>query len=373
MSEICDWVQDQNDMAQHNDLDENNEEFLHRLFSHWSSEGEDTLTLSDLVDGLNKLYEPDLMTSITNFFQLYSNDDGKIDREGILQISEDLLYLTTPWKDGLLLDHITEGVIENAIADEIYKQQKENGANFNENDISLPTEANIDKEKLENQQMERYLSAASTFIQRSFEYAQPEDEELLIKDLAIDNKISHNAALNPNTPVFVNLPTFRMVVLADETYELFFSKTLRTSIHVSKPLDSKFNTIRNLRDMFDGLLADGRKVANKVRRRMDSAATSTLNNPNSGGENATLKSSSPEKSKDEEDERDDDFGVISIDEKDKDILLGAEGQVSVDPIKNSHSTSEELSKFRNAEDVSKKQSIEKGVSGKDKNLIEFET
>ena len=295
MSEICDWVEDQNDMAQHNDLDENNEEFLHRLFSHWSSEGEDTLTLSDLVDGLNKLYEPDLMTSITNFFQLYSNDDGKIDREGILQISEDLLYLTTPWKDGLLLDHITEGVIENAIADEIYKQQKENGANFNENDISLPTEANIDKEKLENQQMERYLSAASTFIQRSFEYAQPEDEELLIKDLAIDNKISHNAALNPNTPVFVNLPTFRMVVLADETYELFFSKTLRTSIHVSKPLDSKFNTIRNLRDMFDGLLADGRKVANKVRRRMDSAATSTLNNPNSGGENATLKSSSPER------------------------------------------------------------------------------
>ena len=373
MSEICDWVQDQNDMAQHNDLDENNEEFLHRLFSHWSSEGEDTLTLSDLVDGLNKLYEPDLMTSITNFFQLYCNDDGKIDREGILEISEDLLYLTTPWKDGLLLDHITEGVIENAIADEIYKQQKENGTNFNENDISLPTEANIDKQKLENQQMERYLSAASTFIQRSFEYAQPEDEELLIKDLAIDNKISHNAALNPNTPVFVNLPTFRMVVLADETYELFFSKTLRTSIHVSKPLDSKFNTIRNLRDMFDGLLADGRKVANKVRRRMDSAATSTLNNPNIGGENATLKSSSPEKSKDEEEERDDDFGVISIDEKDKDILLGAEGQVSVDPIKNSHSTSEELSKFRNAEDVSKKQSIEKGVSGKDKNLIEFET
>lgn len=372
MSEICDWVQPQSEIEIDN-LKEGNNDFLYRLFCHWSSEGEETLELSDLVVGLNKLYEPDLLTSITNFFQLYSNEDDKIDREGILKISEDLLYLTTPWKDGLLLDQITENAIENAIADEIYKQQKEKGSKFDENDITLPTEANINKQKLENQQIERYLSGASTFIQRSFEYAQPEEEEILIKDLAIDNKISHNAALNPNAPVFINLPTFRMVILADETYELFFSKTLRSSIHVSKPLDSKFYTIRNLRDMFDGLLADGRKVASKVRRRMDSAASSALQNSSSSNENVAAKSNSSDKLKntEEEEERDDDFGVISIDERDKDILLGAEGQVSIDPIKNSRSTSEEL-KFQKAEDSSKQENIQ-DFNEKDKHLIEFET
>lgn len=371
MADICDWVQ--LDQVQDQEPEKDTDDFLRRLFEHWSSEPDDTITLSDLVVGLNKLYEPDLLTSITNFFELYDNRTGKLDREAILQISEDLLYLTSPWKDGLLFDQITEDAIENAIADEIYKQQKEKGEDAEA--ISLPAEANIDKQKLENQQMERYLSAASTFIQRSFEYAQPVEEELLIKDLAIDNKISHNAALNPNTPVFVNLPTFRMVVLADETYELFFSNTLRFSIHVAKPLDGKFDTIRNLRDMFDGLLADGRKVASKVRRRMDSAATNALQNNNNSNDNTTTKSNNSDKSKlEEEEERDDDFGVISIDENDKDLLLGAEGQALVDPIKNSPAGSQELARFHKAEaKSSQNKQPPKDFNEKDKNLIEFET
>ncbi|MCQ9936762.1 hypothetical protein L6C96_14440, partial [Staphylococcus aureus] len=82
------------------------------------------------------------------------------------------------------------------------------------------------------------LSAASTFIQRAFEYAQPVEEEPLLKELSVDNTISHNAALNPKTPVVLNLPTFRMVILADETYELFFNKTLRKSIHIDKPVEN---------------------------------------------------------------------------------------------------------------------------------------
>ena len=60
----------------------------------------------------------------------------------------------------------------------------------------MPQHVEVNREKIEQQQIERYLRAASTFIQRAFEYAQPEDQELLIKDLAIDEKLSHNAALN---------------------------------------------------------------------------------------------------------------------------------------------------------------------------------
>lgn len=346
MAQICTWVSDNDDTP-----------FLRRLMSHWDSELQGALTLSDLVVGVNKLIEPDLMEAMSNFFSWYDDKkNGKLDRDHILQVSEDLLFITTPWKDAWELDKITEDAIENAIADEIVKRQ---GDKADKEQIHIASEVEIDKTKLENQQIERYLSAASTFIQRAFEYAQPEEEETLIKELVVDNKLSHNAALDPSTPTYLNLPTFRMVVLADETYELLFSNTLRHSIRPNKPLDEKFDTMRNLKDMFDGLLADGRKVATKVRKRMDSAASSAINNQHTLNQSESLSmKSGKSKIHEEEEERDDDFGVISIDEKDKDILLGAESQVNIKAPEKPASTPPQ-------------QEITKSEPGT--NLIEFET
>ncbi|KAF3992111.1 hypothetical protein FT663_02428 [Candidozyma haemuli var. vulneris] len=357
MQQICDWVESEptEDAAKQ-------EAFLKRLFIKWDSKCEGSLSLADLVVGLNKLLEPDLLTSISNFFSLYSDED-KVDREGILTISEDLLYITSPWKKGLLLDSLTETAIENAIADELYKKQKEMG-NPNGEGIQIPQNFDIDKQRIENMQLERYLSAASTFIQRAFEYAQPvEDEELLIEELKIDTTITSNAALNPNTPVYLNLPTFRMVVLADETYELFFSDTFRGSFHIDKPLDSKANTMRNLRDMFDGILADGREVAKKVRRRMDSAAT-----PPHHSDASSLKSGKSSKVQEEEEERDDDFGVIDIDEHDKNLVLGAEAQVMVGSVNNTREEEDRIASLKKAEAAENRKK-----QNNDGNLIEFET
>lgn len=307
MSDICDWTKFGNEEMVE---EERKGDFLHRLFEHWDSELQGALLLADLCVGLNKLIEPDLMALMSNFFELYSTADS-MDREGILQVSEDLLFITTPWKEGHLYDQITQDSVRQYI-DEVIRKAQEDSANGFTDEVHIPSPEDIfiDRHAFVHKQIERYLGAASTFIHRSFEYAQPKEEEVLIKDLEVDNKISHNAALNPHTPVFLNLPTFRMVILADETYELFFSTTLRESIHLDKPVDSKFNTMRNLRDMFDGLLADGRKVALSVRRRMD-----LINHQ----DNSLMKSG---RSKNEEEEdRDDNFGVISIDEKDKENLL----------------------------------------------------
>lgn len=359
MSQVCDWIE--TDPAENKDKQN---AFLWRLFDHWDSKSQGYISLADLVSGFNALLEPDLLSAISNFFSLYSTNDA-VDREGILTISEDLLYITTPWKEGTLLDSLTETAIENAIADDIYRRQKEAGAP-NDDAINLPLSFDIDKERIENMQLERYLSAASTFIQRAFEYAQPVEEEVLIKELKIDDSsISHNAALNPHTPVVINLPTFRMVVLADETYELFFSKTFRESFHIDKPLDSKANAIRNLRDMFDGLIADGREVAKKVRRRMDSAATQTSVHQHS--DSTSLKSSKSTKT-DEEEERDDDFNVIDVNENDKDLLLSAEAHVLGDPV-NTSSLPESRESTRIPKPMDKSPSNEKT----EENLIEFET
>ncbi|KAI5954937.1 GYP2 [Candida jiufengensis] len=346
MSEICDWVEEDCN-------------FLQRLFKYWDSEKQNQLTFSDLVMGLNTLVEPDLMTSMSNFFELYDiKHNGKIDREQILKISEDLLDITTPWKEGHLLDDITRAAVDDEVAENLIKQQQDKTTTKNGDIIDLPPHMEVDREKIASQQAERYLQAASNFINRSFEYAQPEEEELLIKDLAIDEKIIHNVALDPNHPVYLNLPTFRMVILADETYELLFSTTFRDSIHLDRELnDLKF--IRNLRDMFDGLLADGKKVATKVRMRMDSRASQLTNSSGS----SSIKSKTSPKEEDEDDERDDDFGILTIDEKDKDLILATEAQSLKDPIKRG-STQERIKQLHDLPESNNKKS---------ENLIEFET
>ena len=315
MSQICDFVDRE-------PTDENaarkQDRFLRRLFEHWSSDDKTKLSLGALVKGLDKLLEPDLLTSISNFFGLYSQNET-VDREGILIISEDLLFITKPWEMGRSHDSITTAAIENAIADKICEQQEA------EQDNTIPANVNIDQAKIVSMQLERYLKAASTFIQRAFEYAQPREDDVLLADLPADNTVYHNAALNPRLPLFLNLPTFRMVILADETYELLFSFTLRNAVHIDTPTDG-FDPMRNLRDMFEGLLADGREVAKKVRLRMDSAAHSSQ----LSGDNAFVKSGKTTKATPDDDDRDDDFSVVEIDDHEKDMVFTAEVQALSD-------------------------------------------
>ncbi|KAI3406679.2 GYP2 [Candida oxycetoniae] len=385
MSEICDWV----NAEEITDSGFGEFPFLTKTFEHWDSRKQNALSFSDLVIGLNALVEPDLMTSMSNFFSIYDiKKDGKIDNEGILKMSEDLLYITNPWKQGLLMDGVTRAKIQQEVTEEILKRQDVDGETVvdgsgSEKVAAAAEEAphiHVDREKILTQQMERYLESASTFIKRAFEYAQPkeDEEEPLIRDLYISSKISHNAALDPTHPVYLNLATFRMVILADETYELLFSTTLRQSIHIDRPLDSDFNPMRNLRDMFDGLLADGMKVASKVRSRMDSKASQLSNNSGAGSSGSSLRSNKTQTTaataaatstgntavQEDDEDRDDDFGVILIDEKDKDLILLATETSTLNEPKKSLLTSSNSIK-----DVGDTDNAKKGRT--DVNLIDF--
>ena len=91
-------------------------DFMQRLYGRWNKDDNDGLSLQDVVSGLaNVKGTRDIMTSISYFFDLYDDDqDGKVDREGILRISEALLFLTrrglgssltpSPSSTGLSLD-----------------------------------------------------------------------------------------------------------------------------------------------------------------------------------------------------------------------------------------------------------------------------
>jgi hypothetical protein len=317
-------------------------EFMQRLFARWDVEGTGSLSLQHVVSGLAPIKgDRDLMSSISYFFELYDDDqDGKVDREGILRISEALLFLS---RRGL------------------------------SSPASSAVEAELGPDGQPRNKDEQFLGAVSAFIRRCFEYADPdhpsrqgekeatedldkfaldddddEDEDLMDlkeNDEKPDNPLADekpaevtypsaaddsmlarpsnntfgqtkkpevtaaNAALDPSSPVHITLPTFRMLVLADETLEYFFDSGFANSFHLADaPLPSSTVTSQSLlgqhqqsilgvnapkdpspaltpggagagvvppgkglRGMLDNIVTDGMRVASEVRRRMDEA------------------------------------------------------------------------------------------------------
>lgn len=299
------------------------------------------------------------MGTITYFFELYDDDgDGKVDREGILRVSEALLFLS---RRGL------EGVLSNSNSTTMLNGIPE----ADSTSLSPPIGGTVN---------ERFLGSVSAFIRRCFEYADPdhpgnqdevaqakspdasfisqedspidegaftigddgddeeeeEEEDLLAFDgtstqshtadktkldpgsippaigkLAVGDITKRavskaqsekaNIALDPSNPLHITLPTFRMVVLADELLEQFFESSFPTSLHIIDGLPNPasqssslttFSSLnfnrpavvspsgtqpglagagRGLRGVLDNIVTDASRVAAEVRRRMEEA------------------------------------------------------------------------------------------------------
>lgn len=311
-------------------------EFMRRLFRRWDADMTDSLSLQNVVTGFAHVKgTKDIMSNISYFFELYDDDgDGKVDREGILRISEALLFLSR------------RGVLDGS-------------PSASTTDIG----SSSSPERLTRD--EQFLSSVSAFIRRCFEYADPdhpsnqggqgvEDAKEGVDNFAIgdddeDDLIdfgdepstpkaskpsskpdenllspaasnhttdsesaernqkaeSANLALDPNTPLHITLPTFRMVILADEVLEQFFeygfsssfrladkslaysasSANLTTFSNAGKQagnLGSGMSVVggagagvvppgKGLRGMLDNIVTDGMRVAAEVRRRYDEA------------------------------------------------------------------------------------------------------
>lgn len=336
-------------------------DFLRRLYTRWDADMKGTLSLQNVVTGIDALKQSDLMGLMTYFFELYDDDgDGQIDREGILSMSEGLLFLTKAWREGTVYtdgapildqislveldrreqerqellqqeelrlaeemealrleaeqqknaeDNVSEAIFENPDTDEDDAKSTKSAKSAKSvssrsikstigsigaagsavggavggavrgavrrksfKDIGDPIQ---ERQKVAHEQNVRYLSAVSAFIQRAFEYAneaQKEEEEKAAgkknEKSSEDSVEAHNAALDPSKPLFIDLPTFRMVVLADETLETLFAVSLPQSV-ILRQSDADRHKRASLRDVFDGLVADGMRVAGEVRKRID--------------------------------------------------------------------------------------------------------
>ena len=312
-------------------------EFMQRLFRKWDVNNSGGLNLQNIVNGLALIKgSRDIMSCISYFFDLYDDDgDGKVDREGILRISETLLFLSRRGLGDL-------GSPINVLSP--------NGSN------------SIDDPKSSLTNDERFLGSVSDFIRRCFEYADPDhdaqsignemdafsigediDEDDLL-DLSqsedkepetattprasamksptrslSDSKSAANAALDPSKPLHITLPTFRMVILADELLEQFFESFFPDSFelspataHVSRtsttssshlttftnvpqrpPVALSSNTGlggggivppggKGLRGVLDNIVTDGMRMAAEVRKRYDEAQKELEKNATAG-------------------------------------------------------------------------------------------
>lgn len=360
---------------------------MQRIFRHWAKSEEGTLSLQEVVSGFAAVKgSKDIMTNIQYFFELYDDDnDGRVDREGILSISEALLFLTRRGLD----DGRTPTTSTNNLAQ------------------------GLDPDDPEKNAEEAILNSISAFIRRCFEYADPDheinkgqeaqknpaddfsigdedDEENLLEmdddkpapkpkpavdipapqakeDEAFETPLSPraadatraNLALDPAHPLHITLPTFRMVILADETLEHFFDRAFANSFRLSDlPPSVGANTLttfanagrtpstpssatagvgslpsipstggivppgKGLRGMLDNIVSDGMRVAAEVKRRMDEAQRE-MEHANNG------QASSRAGGEGDDDEEEDDGGRFraetrSLHERDRDLLEGTE-------------------------------------------------
>ncbi len=356
-------------------------DFMQRLYGKWNKDDNDGLSLQDVVTGLAHVKGTrDIMTSISYFFDLYDDDhDGRVDREGILRISEALLFLTRRGLGGSQTTSLT----------------------------SIPSTLDDGMDSRNSNTDERFLSSVSAFIRRCFEYADPDhpqnqsndydtsidgqlntsldsftvgdsdsDEDLWSLSPKITSpeqspiadpppatlprrasslnypitkpplKHSANLALDPANPLHITLPTFRMVILADELLQQFFESSFPESFHLSdhpahSPSQAHLTTFssptpaipaaprggivppaKGLRGVLDNIVSDGMRVAGEVRKRVDEAQREM--------EKSALQRS--ETDIDDEEERGGYSGESdrrSVREADRDLLEGEEAVIGV--------------------------------------------
>ncbi|PGH32861.1 hypothetical protein GX50_04339 [[Emmonsia] crescens] len=381
-------------------------EFMRRLFRNWDVDNVQGLSLQNVVNGLARIKgSRDIMNTINYFFELYDDSGtGQVDREGILRMSEALLFLSRRGFDGALVSSDAVDV---------------NSPTFPP-DKGLGTSTTLSTD-------EKFLGSVSDFIRRCFEYADPshpqnqdkttseieskmdafaigddedEDGDLLDLDTDVDtmkentrsNNVpsspkstapsqtstatnykqaseSANLALDPAHPLHITIPTFRMVILADELLEQFFETFFPQSFHLSdtpdvaslrnSSLSSNLTTFTNLgagrhgtttasaagatvagasggivppghkglRGVLDNIVSDGMRMAAEVRKKMDEAQREMEKNALAG------------RPEDDEDEEDDGMyddsksghgpttpggGRSSARDADRDLLEGAE-------------------------------------------------
>ncbi|KAG5437588.1 hypothetical protein PCANB_000623 [Pneumocystis canis] len=191
--------------------------FMKSLFLKWDKSSSGGLNLQDVISGIAEFKFLDLMHAITYFFELYDSDnDGKIERDEVLKMSESLLFF----------------------------MQKETD--------------------------DAYLKSISNFIKNCFAYAEKNDEvsqeNTLISNTTKLN-ISDNLNLNSVTKLYITLAAFRMIILVDELLEDFFSTKFSSLLTIIQMNQSNIKS-NSLPNVFNSFITDDIHMTSEVKKSM---------------------------------------------------------------------------------------------------------
>lgn len=209
--------------------------FISRLFERFDNNGTGLLSLQEVTNGLGDIIHGDLMTRMQLFFDMHDlNKDGTLNRDEILGMSESLLFIFR-FDDG---DSYL-GAISNFIRNAFEFAEKVDAVKKTEEDASAEAkDADEDKkgDAVEKESSEKDEGSSSSTDQTAKAAEEPE--------------------------IQMSLPSFRMVVLADETLERFFDSGFANSFKLLEPMDRQKGLFA--REVFDSLLSEGRKLAGSI-------------------------------------------------------------------------------------------------------------
>ncbi|KAG6817126.1 hypothetical protein H0H87_012317 [Tephrocybe sp. NHM501043] len=218
LSEIATWARNEkvvsNGFQQRVDREIAEHEFIDRLFFFWDTSCRGALSFQDLVCGLDGVMFNDLMENIEWFFNMHDkNKDGFLTKDEVLTLSESFLF--------------------------IFRYEVGDAC----------------------------LGAVSRFMTNAFEYG-----DALLPPAENAGDETKDAGSEPATPKiiesnqpYLNLATFRMVVLADEILESFFETDLSHSFRLEIVPDIEVPVSGNglLGDLWSTIATDSnRKIFN---------------------------------------------------------------------------------------------------------------
>ncbi|OJA15728.1 hypothetical protein AZE42_07251 [Rhizopogon vesiculosus] len=213
LSEILTWARNEriviNGFQQRIDREVAEHELIVRLFYFWDESCKGSLSFQDLVYGLDGVMFNDLMENIEWFFNLHDkNKDGYLTKDEVLTLSESFLF-----------------IFRYEIGD-------------------------------------AYLGAVSKFMTNAFEYG----DSLLPHQTDGETGETGPQQIGHNQP-YLNLATFRMVVLADEVLESFFETDLSASFRLDPVPDLELPPASSgfLGDLWSNIATqDNKKIFHKL-------------------------------------------------------------------------------------------------------------
>ena len=249
--------------------------FISRLFERFDQSGTGLLSLQEVTTGLGDIIHGDLMTRMQLFFEMHDlNKDGTLSRDEILGMSESLLFIFR-FDDGDSYLSAISNFIRNAFefAEKVESPKK------GEDEASLIDLGNPTEGDAETKDSESNNAAAS---ERSVEETDATASEKAVVTTTTDEP-----------EIQMSLPSFRMVVLADEALEKFFDSGFSSSFKLLEPLDRQRGLFA--REVFDSLLSEGRKLAGSIAGGIQNRgrpAASSASTKSSSGSTSTLTSTS---------------------------------------------------------------------------------